>query len=194
MYRPPLNTCPPNPDSRRPPRPGGRRTSAGSCCRNCSRWVGIFAVRLLAPKPPKPRRGGAAKSHPSLCGSWLLASRAYSSRGGLLTAMIRCRYQELDLAECHAVVTAVCHCAAASAHCRQTGLRRLGTDGSQTPRRRGESRANQSLKWVFRGPGNYGPIPRRLWDGVGSVRAPFRPGSAGILVFVPRLGSPAISF
>ena len=137
MYRPPVssrNTCPPNPDSRRPPRPGGRRTSAGSCCRNCSRWVGIFAVRLLA---PKTRRGGAAKSHPSLCGSWLLASRAYSSRGGLLTAMIRCRYQELDLAECHAVVTAVCHCAAASAHCRQTGLRRLGTDGSQTPRRRG---------------------------------------------------------
>ena len=41
---------------------------------------------------------------------------------------------------------------------------------------------------------NYGPIPRRLWDGVGSVRAPFRPGSAGILVFVTRLGSPAISF
>src|SRR6516225_2861260 len=136
MYRPPLNTCPPNPDSRRPPRPGGRRTSAGSCCRNCSRWVGIFAVRLLAPKPPKPRRGGAAKSHPSLCGSWLLASRVYSSRGGLLTTMIRCRYQELDLAECHAVATAVCHCAAASAHCRQTGLRRLGTDGSPIPRRR----------------------------------------------------------
>src|SRR6516164_9752650 len=104
MYRPPLNTCPLNPDSRRPPRPGGRRTSAGSCCRNCSRWVVIFAVRLLA---PKTRRGGAAKSHPSLCGSWLLASRAYSSRGGLLTAMIRCRYQELDLAECHAVATAV---------------------------------------------------------------------------------------
>ena len=25
--------------------------------------------------------------------------------------MIRCRYQELDLAECHAVATAVCHCA-----------------------------------------------------------------------------------
>ena len=46
----------------------------------------------------------------------------------------------------------------------------------------------------FGGPGNYGPIPRRLWDGVGSVRAPFRPGSAGILVFVTRLGSPAISF
>jgi hypothetical protein len=66
---------------------------------NCSRWVGIFAVRLLA---PKTRQAGAAKSHPSLCGSWLLASRAYSSRGGLLTAMIRCRYQELDLAECHA--------------------------------------------------------------------------------------------
>ena len=108
MYRPPLNTCPPNPDSRRPPRPGGGRTSAGSCCRHCSRWVGIFAVRLLA---PKTRRGGAAKSHPSLCGSWLLASRVYSSRGGLLTAMIRCRYQELDLAECHAVATAVCHCA-----------------------------------------------------------------------------------
>jgi hypothetical protein len=42
--------------------------------------------------------------------------------------------------------------------------------------------------------GNYDPIPRRLWDGVGSVRAPFRPGSAGILVFVTRLGSPAISF
>ena len=134
MYRPPVssrNTCPPNPDSHRPPRPGGRRTSAGSCCRKCSRWVGIFAVRLLA---PKTRRGGAAKSHPSLCVSWLPASPAYSSRGGLLTAMIRCRYQELDLAECHAVATAVCHCAAASAHCRQTGLRRLGTDGSQTPR------------------------------------------------------------
>ena len=68
MYRPPVssrNTCPPNPDSRRPPRPGGRRTSAGSCCRN-------------------------------FCGSWLLASRAYSSRSGLLTTMIRCRYQELD--------------------------------------------------------------------------------------------------
>jgi transposase len=28
---------------------------------------------------------------------------------------------------------------------------------------RGESRANQSLKWVFQGPGNYSPIPRRLW-------------------------------
>lgn len=50
--------------------------------------------------------------------------------------MIRCRYQDLDLTECHAVATAVCHCAAASAYCRQTGLRRLGTDGSQTPRRR----------------------------------------------------------
>ena len=85
---------------------------------------------------PKTRRGGAAKSHPSLCGSWLLASRAYSSRSGLLTTMIRCRYQELDFAECHAVATAVCHCAAASAHCRQTGLRRLGTDGSPIPRRK----------------------------------------------------------
>jgi len=85
---------------------------------------------------PKTRRGGAAKSHPSLCGSWLLASRAYSSRSGLLTTMIRCRYQELDLAECHAVATAVCHCAAASAHCPQTGLRRSGTDGSPIPRRR----------------------------------------------------------
>src|SRR5262249_19757486 len=48
--------------------------------------------------------------------------------------VIRCRYQELDLAECHAVATAVCHRAAASAHYRQTGLRRFGTDGSQTPR------------------------------------------------------------
>jgi hypothetical protein len=111
-------------------------------CRNCSRWVGIFAVRLLA---PKTRRGGAAKSHPSLCGSWLLASRAYSIRGGLVTAMIRCRYQELDLAECHAIATAVCHCTAASAHCRQTGLRRLGTDGSQTPRRRKTDSNSQSL-------------------------------------------------
>jgi hypothetical protein len=64
---------------------------------------------------------------PSICGSWLLASRAYSIRGGLLMAIIRCRYQELDLAECHAVATAVCHCAAASAHCRQTGRRRFGT-------------------------------------------------------------------
>jgi hypothetical protein len=73
------------------------------------------------------------------------ASRAYSIRGGLLTAMIRCRYQELDLAECHAVATAVCHCAAASAHCRQTGLRRLGTDGSQTPRRRGTDSNRRSL-------------------------------------------------
>src|SRR6516225_3240893 len=59
---------------------------------------------------------------------------------------------------------------------------------------RGESRANQSLKWGFSGDRGYRRIPRRLWDGVGSVRAPFRPGSAGILVFVPRLGSPAISF
>src|SRR6516162_5533923 len=145
MYRPPVssrNTCPPNPDSRRPPRPGGGRTSAESCCRNCSRWVGIFAVRLLA---PKTRRAGAAKSHPSLCGSWLLASRAYPSRSGLLTAMIRCRYQELDLAECHAVATAVCHRAAASAHCRQTGLRRIGTDGSQTPRRRKRTRTCMGL-------------------------------------------------
>ena len=56
------------------------------------------------------------------------------------------RYQELDLAECHAVATAVCHCAAASAHCRQTGLRRLGTGGSRTPRRRKQSAANSSLK------------------------------------------------
>jgi len=43
------------------------------------------------------------------------------------------------------------------------GLRRLGTKSSQTRRWRGESRANQSLKWVFRGLGNYRPIPRRLW-------------------------------
>ena len=34
------------------------------------------------------------------------------------------------------------------------GLRRLGTKSSQTLRWRGESRANQSLKWVSRGPGN----------------------------------------
>ena len=30
---------------------------------------------------------------------------------------------------------------------RQTGLRRLGTDGSQTPRRRRQSAANSSRKW-----------------------------------------------
>ena len=107
MYRPPLNTCPPNPDSRRPPRPGGRRRARGLLQE-------LFAVGwdiCGSFTRPKTRRGGAAKSHPSLCGSWLLASRAYSSRSGLLTTMIRCRYQELDLAECHAVATAVCHCA-----------------------------------------------------------------------------------
>ena len=61
---------------------------------------------------------------------------AFSTASVWTKPMIRCRYQELDLAECHAVATAVCHCAAASAHCRQIGLRRLGTDLSQTPRRR----------------------------------------------------------
>jgi hypothetical protein len=53
-----------------------------------------------------------------VAGAWLLANRAYFIRGDLLTAMIRCRYQELDLTECHAVAKAVGHCAAASAHCR----------------------------------------------------------------------------
>ena len=38
-----------------------------------------------------------------------------------------------------------------------------------THRWRGESRANQSLKRGFRGRGNYGPIPRRLWDDAGSI-------------------------
>jgi hypothetical protein len=38
-----------------------------------------------------------------------------------------------------------------------------GTESLLTHRWRGESRANQSLKWVFRGLGNYRPIPRRLW-------------------------------
>jgi hypothetical protein len=61
---------------------------------------------------------------------------AFSTASVWTKPMIKCRYQELDLAEGHAVAPAVCHCAAASAHCRQTGLRRLGTDGSQTPRRR----------------------------------------------------------
>jgi hypothetical protein len=40
---------------------------------------------------------------------------------------------------------------------------RTGTESLQTLRWRGESGANQSLKWGFFGPGNYGSIPRRLW-------------------------------
>ena len=34
----------------------------------------------------------------------------------------------------------------------------------------GESRANQSLKWIFGGREIYGPIPRRLWDDAGSIK------------------------
>jgi hypothetical protein len=70
-----------------------------------------------------------------------------------------------------------------------------GANGSLLTRRwRGESRANQSLKWVFRGPGELRSDSNTFMDDVGSLGAPFRGGSAGIVVFVPRLGSPAMSF
>jgi hypothetical protein len=64
-------------------------------------------------------------------------------------------------------------------------FRHRGTDGSQTRYWWGESRANQSLKWIFGGREIYGPIPRRLWDDAGSIRGLSRGLVGRSLVWCP---------
>jgi hypothetical protein len=63
---------------------------------------------------------------------------------------------------------------------------RSGTESSQTPRWRGESRANQSLKVGFSGAGELRPNSETFMDDTGSVRAPFSGRISRNFGFVPR--------